>query len=545
MTQPTISTFAKWMALTAALLGWLFDGLEMGLFPLVAGPALADLLHQDYGTAPTDQQISAWLGIITALFLVGAATGGVLFGWLGDRFGRVKAMMLSVLTYALVSGLCGFATSAWQVGALRFVASLGMGGEWSLGVALITEIWPDSSRAFLAGLMGAAGNLGYLLIAVIGLGLAGFLDETRGLLQTLGVSEDFAKRLLDNSGWRFLMMLGAAPALLTFFIRIFVPESSRWQHEREKGATSHWNSHDLWGVLIGGLGAIGIILLWTPEFPRWLQALGIGENDASTPAIARVAGSLLGFGIALWGYTDPVRKFLGRAESDALPLYHRSGPTFRRMLLGACLSGVALLGTWGSVQQAPPYARKLMIANETAAWRQANTAAKEVPTEAESKIKGHAQVAASYTQAASALGAVAGTLVAAWLANRFGRRITYFALCVGSLAIIPAFYLTRSTVDAMFYVFAFAMGAITASFYGWLPLYLPEIFRTAVRATGQGFGFNFGRILAAVGVLQLGNLTTIFHGGLPIACTVLSAVYLIGMAIIWLAPETKGQPLPE
>ena len=98
---------------------------------------------------------------------------------------------------------------------------------------------------------------------------------------------DIAKRLLDNSGWRFLMMLGAAPALLTFFIRIFVPESSRWQHEREKGATSHWNSHDLWGVLIGGLGAIGIILLWTPEFPRWLQALGIGENDASTPAIVQ------------------------------------------------------------------------------------------------------------------------------------------------------------------------------------------------------------------------------------------------------------------
>src|SRR5436853_5997955 len=95
--EPSPSNFGKWMALTAALLGWLFDGLEMGLFPLVAGPALADLLHQEYGTLPTEQQINEWLGIITALFLVGAATGGVLFGWLGDRFGRVKAMMLSVL----------------------------------------------------------------------------------------------------------------------------------------------------------------------------------------------------------------------------------------------------------------------------------------------------------------------------------------------------------------------------------------------------------------------------------------------------------------
>ena len=160
MSQSPISTFGKWMALTAGLLGWLFDGFEMGLFPLVARPALMDLLTTEYGQERARDEFSAWLGIITSLFLVGAATGGVLFGWLGDRFGRVRAMMLSVLTYALVSGLCGFATSAWQIGALRFIASLGMGGEWSLGVALINEIWPDRSRAFLAGLIGAAANVG-------------------------------------------------------------------------------------------------------------------------------------------------------------------------------------------------------------------------------------------------------------------------------------------------------------------------------------------------------------------------------------------------
>ena len=88
------------------------------------------------------------------------------------------------------------------------------------------------------------------------------------------------------------------------------------------------------------------------------------------------------------------------------------------------------------------------------------------------------------------------------------------------------------------------MGAVTASFYGWLPLYLPEIFRTSMRATGQGFGFNFGRIIAAIGVLQIGNLTRGL-GGLAAACASFSLVYLIGMGIIWLMPETKGRPLPE
>ena len=101
----------------AAWLGWLFDGLEMGLFPLVQRPALRELVGTD------EAVITGWIAVITSFFLIGAATGGVLFGWLGDRIGRVRSMMLSVLTYALVSGLCGFADQAWQIGILRFVAA--------------------------------------------------------------------------------------------------------------------------------------------------------------------------------------------------------------------------------------------------------------------------------------------------------------------------------------------------------------------------------------------------------------------------------------
>jgi MFS family permease len=519
--ESSIGRFGKWMALAAALFGWLFDGLEMGLFPLVARPALVDLLTTADAGSPTDQQISAWLGIITALFLVGAATGGVLFGWLGDRFGRVRAMMLSVLTYAVVSGLCGFASSAWQVGVLRFTASLGMGGEWSLGVALINELWPDRSRAFLAGLVGAAGNFGYLLIAVVGLGLGQFIEETRAFLLHTGVSAEFVGHGLKNGGWRLLMMLAAAPALLVFFIRVFVPESARWRRERDRGTTSHWASTDLLGVLVGAAGAVGLIAAWAP--------------DLAIPLQVRLLGSVVGLAIALAGYTYPVRRFLVRSDSADLPAIHRAGPTFRRMILAACLSGVALLGTWGSVQQAPPYAGGLV-----------QEAAKRNRTDAvEGDKRREVQQVSAYTQTASALGAVLGTLLAAWLADRINRRLTYFALCVGSLVIVPGFYLTQTTVNTTFFVLAFLMGAITASFYGWLPLYLPEIFGTAVRATGQGFAFNFGRILATIGVLQLGSLTALFASGLPVACASLSVVYLVGMVLIWLVPETKGTPLPE
>src|SRR5437016_5837586 len=109
----------KWMALAAALLGWMFDGLEQGLFPLVARPALQELL------GPTDESVIAgWISVGTAAFLVGMATGGVLFGWLGDRIGRVRAMTLSVLAYAVFSGLCGLAQAPWHVAVLRFLSAL-------------------------------------------------------------------------------------------------------------------------------------------------------------------------------------------------------------------------------------------------------------------------------------------------------------------------------------------------------------------------------------------------------------------------------------
>ena len=168
-----------------------------------------------------------------------------------------------------------------------------------------------------------------------------------------------------------------------------------------------------------------------------------------------------------------------------------------------------------------------------------------LPPTVEADIRRHVQLVSAETQIFSAFGAVLGTLLAAWLADRLNRRLTYFALCAGSLAVVPGFYLTQTVYGEAFIALVFLMGAITASFYGWLPLFLPEIFRTAVRATGQGFAFNFGRILAAIGVLQLGSLAALFTGGLPTACASLSAVYLLGMGLIWLAPETKGQPLPE
>ncbi len=154
------TTRAQWLVLAAAFLGWMFDGVEMGIFPLVARPALQSMMP--LSALGQDQFVGLWMGRITALFLVGAAVGGLGFGWLGDRVGRVRAMTLSILTYSIFTGLCYFAQEPWHLGALRFIAAFGMGGEWSLGVALVMEAWPSDKRALLAGIIGIASNAGYL-----------------------------------------------------------------------------------------------------------------------------------------------------------------------------------------------------------------------------------------------------------------------------------------------------------------------------------------------------------------------------------------------
>jgi MFS family permease len=495
------STRGRWLALTAALLGWMFDGLEMGLFPLTARPALKDLLGIVATNGSDKHLISLWYDVVTAGFLVGAAAGGVLFGWLGDRIGRVRAMTLSVLCYALFSGFCAFSAAAWQMAVLRFISALGMGGEWALGVALVMEVWPNQSRAFLAGLIGAAGNVGYLLIAILGLGLSTFLSEVREWLLGAGLSSSWVDLLMANAGWRLLMIFGAVPALLTFFIRLLVPESEKWQREKSRGVTSHWAARDLGGVAIGVIGAGGMIFLRAADFPLYQQLLG-------------AAAALV---LVLVGYTYPVIRFLHRSGAAAHHSSHMFSPILRRMLLGACLGGVALLGTWASIQRAPLWADELSTLPE----------------------------AKAYTQILSALGAIFGTMAGALIANWVGRRIAYSILCLASLASAWLFFRGNDHFGTGFLVSVFFAGGFSASFYGWLPLYLPELFPTAVRATGQGFSFNFGRVLAAIGVLQTSTLMSAFDNSLPKACSMMSLIYLVGIGLIWLAPETRGKPLPE
>ncbi len=542
--ESSTDAWGRWMALGAALLGWMFDGAEMGLFSMVGRDAMLDLLSD---SNPTEAQVGKAFGVIIAVFLVGAAAGGVLFGWLGDRIGRVRAMSLSVLVYALLTGLCGLAQTPFQLGVLRFLASLGMGGEWALGVALVMEVWPNKSRALMAGLIGAAANFGYLIVGFVSMGLASLIESLRGLLLDLSFSPETVEMLTAHNGWRLMMMIGTLPAVLTFLFRIFVPESDRWEEEKRQGRTDSWRTADLLGVLAGCLGPAMILWVWT---------LNVSEWSTGATVLVRAAATLLGLAIATAGFTYPVWRYIERSiaregASAGSELDRRA--VVSRMFLGAALSAVALLGTWGTTQWAVTWAGSLKDQAQKAAAAQQNVVGQPAPPAIQDQgvIQKYAR---QWTQIATAIGAIIGTLLAAGLGEKLGRRNTYCMMCVLSMLSVLWLYQCHSVFGVPLLIAAVIAGICTASFYGWLPLYLPELFPTRLRATSQGFAFNFGRILAAIGTLQMSSLLPYFgsyttwagiQGGYAVACSSLTAIYLIGMVLIWFAPETKGQPLPD
>ena len=230
----------------------------------------------------------------------------------------------------------------------------------------------------------------------------------------------------------------------------------------------------------------------------------------------------VGLVVALIGYLHPVRRYLARSAAADFSGSSESTRVLKNLLLGAALAGIALLGTWGSTQQAPKWASGLLQQGS------------DVPL-------------IDYAVIAIAIGAIFSTLLTPILADKLGRRLTYTLLCLTSLVTAFGFFKLNTpfpsdAVPLRFYVSAILLGGVTASFYGFFPLYFPELFPTSVRATAQGFCFNFGRLIAAVGALQVGNLISIF-GSPANAYTALSCVYLLGMVVVWFGPETKGGEL--
>lgn len=208
-----------WIVLVIAALGWLFDTMDQNLYNLVRAPSLTDLLKPHIAD-PTllAAEVKAKGGIITSIFLIGWSMGGFIFGMLGDRIGRTGTMVLTILIYAIFTGLSGAPfVQSWETYAfMRFMTAVGVGGEWAAGAALVAEVFPNRSRPMALGLLQALSAVGNMMASVVTLVLSNFQGGIEG-------------------NWRMAYFVGAIPALLVLWIRKAVKEPEAWHEAKSVG----------------------------------------------------------------------------------------------------------------------------------------------------------------------------------------------------------------------------------------------------------------------------------------------------------------------
>jgi MFS family permease len=434
----------QWLVLVLASLGWVFDVFEGQVFVAGMNEATPALLPD--GGEGGEKEL--YNNIILAAFLLGGATGGVLFGMVSDRIGRKPALTFTILFYSLFTSLSAFSDTWWQLAAFRFLVALGVGGEWAVASTLVAEVFPQRSRAWSQSIFHASSVLGTLLAVAAG----SFIISRRDwhIVLPWGTAE--------LAGWRLAFLLGAVPALLVIWVRASLRESE-----------------------------------------RWLEARATDQAELSFSA-------------------------------QLAELFR--GSVRRSTLVGVSLAAVALATFWGTHIHGR---EKMKEAVELAA-----PADQVEEDDAGVRIK-HAEMLGMLLVT---LGGGAGLLSFGPLAERLGRRGAFLVFLLGglisSLILFPFPY-----PETVLYILLPAFGFLTLGMHAGCAVYFPELFPTRLRATGGGFCFNVGRVLAAPVLLVAGLMNRTWDLSHTDTAAILSALFLAGIVVLAFAPETRGRDLPE
>jgi MFS family permease len=388
-------------ALVAASLGWMLDGFDVMLYALVLG-SIRKELGLDAATA----------GFLQSLTLVASAAGGLLFGILADRWGRTRALMLSVLLYSVFTALCGFASTAVQLAVFRVLLGLGMGGEWASGAALVSETWSDEARGKALGFVQSSWAVGYALAAFVNW----FVQDVAGL------------------GWRAVFFAGVLPALCIVWIQYHVKEPAVWRQART-------------------------------------QREGVSLRSAFGGSMFRITLALTLMNactmFAWWGLNTWVPSFLSG------PLSH-----------GGLALGNAAMSGFVAVMQ---------------------------------------------------VGMWFGYVTFGYISDQVGRRRTYVSYLLLAALSVLAFALGGRLW------LLFALGPVVAFFgtgyFSGFGVVTAELYPTAVRATAQGFTYNFGRLASAGAPWLVGGLAE--RSGFPAALSLTAAAFLLAASLWSFIPETS------
>jgi len=546
LAQPV--TIYHWLVVILAASGWLFDCMGQRIFVLVREPALRELL----GAAAADDRVRQLGTTATTLLMLGWATGGILFGVISDRYGRVTAMVATLLSYTVFSGLSGFAHNSSEFLIYRFLFGLGVGGMFGSATTLVAESVPAHARTLALGSLQAVSALGNMLASAMSLKIIPWQENFWG----------------HFSGWQVLGFVSVAPAVLALPMITLLREPESWKKAKAEATTGgsgksvgsmadmigdpRWRRNLVVGVCLGLAGMVGLwgIAFLSPELittafkahaleksdvlkpTDFCLALKTGTNSAIQHVRAKVAPDVLRQ-LELAGTVQPVPvETLDRLVNE-----------LNRVIRGELLYDAAALQSV-DFKKATRNLIKVVQKNGNAqniAFLNRQLLEQVFPgtiAELQSTIDHTRSRGTMLQDVGSLLGMLSFTLAAAYF-NRRTAFLAAFVLCMA--AVSYTFYSLKSAVDVDWMLPL--MGFATLSVFAGYSIYFPELFPTRLRGTGVGLCYNTVRYLAAPFPFLLGWLS----GRMPFrtVAIMMSGIYVVGIVALAWAPETKGKSLPE
>lgn len=238
----------QWTVLFAAWIGWGFDVFDGFLFNFVAPNCIPSLLHIAPGTTEARKAILVWTGGMTSALLIGWAFGGIIFGRIADKIGRSKTLLLTILLYSIGTALCAFSPNIWALILFRMIASLGIGGEWAAGAAMVAEVVPEKRRIEAGALLYTSAPMGLFLAAFVNHLIAGEIFKGH-----------------PDLSWRIIFLVGLLPAIFGFLIRLMVKEPDRWASVKNDAApriSELFSPENVRTTVSGLVPAITILITW-------------------------------------------------------------------------------------------------------------------------------------------------------------------------------------------------------------------------------------------------------------------------------------------
>ena len=510
------------------------------------------------GVAPDSPEVDKYGGIATSVILIGWATGGIIFGILGDKLGRARTMVLTILVYSIFTGVSGIAHSLWEFILYRFLCGLGVGGQFAVGVALVAEYMPNDIRPRTLAFLQAMANWGNVTAAMIAIGFS-HLEKT--------------SYIYEGWSWRMTLAIGALPALLVIpvFRRLKEPES--WTKavvdgvKRKKAGSlkelfgdPRWRRNTIVGMILASTGVIGLwgIVFFSVDLTQTVfrkiyeaRERESGEADKDREFLALVVGS-----------PQNAQKYIAQIQpkyllsptplnKDAQQIYAAILDLSRKLeiskenIFSAVDMKFPLPDT--QAQQRQQRLEAYLSAPKTDQSENFQLHIDRISARA-AKINGDVGFWAGMTSMLINIGGFCGAYAFSYITGRIGRRWAFaVSFIMAGISACVTFLFMNSAFDLIW--MTPLMGGCIFLIFGGYAIYFPELYPTRLRSTGTSFCYNIGRYVAALGPLTLGLLSSEVFKNTPepmrYAGATMCAIFLVGLLALPFAPETKDQPLPE